>query len=334
VGRPGDRFAGRTIDLLKEDWSSSLGAPDEALRQAIYLTRAYRALSTASFDVVHDHNESMGMAFAAAGRSLMPVLATLHGPIAPLLGLLLKEVEDSVALVGISRAQQRQGAKVRWAGMVYNAVETTNLPRLQSTKGPYLIQLARINPDKGQHIAIETARRLGLKLLLAGKVDPMPQSQRYFRNCVQPHLGARVTWIPDLYGPAKSRLLAGARAMLFPLQWEEPFGLAMVEAMVVGTPVIAFRRGAAPELVDQGLTGYVVKDVEEMVLAAGRVDQIDSVECARWSRARFNASVMARNYEQVYLEVIARRTDGLQSPIPPVRDGMVQPTIPRVGESP
>jgi glycosyltransferase involved in cell wall biosynthesis len=119
--------------------------------------------------------------------------------------------------------------------------------------------------------------------------------------------------------------------MLFPLQWEEPFGLAMVEAMVVGTPVIAFRRGAAPELVDQGVTGYLVKDVEEMVLAAGRVDQIDPVECARQSRARFNASVMAQNYEQIYLEAIARRTPGWPSPGPPVRDGRCHPSA---GESP
>jgi glycosyltransferase involved in cell wall biosynthesis len=173
-------------------------------------------------------------------------------------------------------------------------------------KGDYIIQLARINPEKGQHLAIEAARRLGLHLILAGKLDGNQASRRYFRERIKSHLGRRVTWIRDLRGKAKWRLLAGARAMLFPLRWEEPFGLAMAEAMVVGTPVIAFARGAAPELVEEGVTGFLARDVDGMVEAFRRIDEIDPEACARRSRERFNGTVMARGYDELYREALER----------------------------
>ncbi len=114
-------------------------------------------------------------------------------------------------------------------------------------KENYLIQLARINPDKGQHLAIEAARRIGLPLVLAGKVDSDQESREYFEEKIKPHLHRDVMWIEDLGGRAKWQMLGRASAMLFPLQWDEPFGLTMAEAMVSGTPVLAFPRGAAPD---------------------------------------------------------------------------------------
>ena len=142
------------------------------------------------------------------------------------------------------------------------------------------------------------------------KLDTNTESRRYFREKIEPHLGNGVRWIRDLRGRNKWRLLAGAKAMLFPIQWEEPFGLAMAEAMVVGTPVLAFPRGAAPELVEDGVTGYIVRNVSEMVSAFKRVGDIDPEICAKLSRDRFSASKMARGYEEIYLKAVERGPEG------------------------
>jgi glycosyltransferase involved in cell wall biosynthesis len=195
--------------------------------------------------------------------------------------------------------------------MVHNAVETDDIEGpFPTSRKEYLIQLARLNPEKGQHLAIQAARRLKLPLILAGKLDTNSASRKYFRDRIEPHLGNGVRWIRDLRGRNKWRLLAGAKAMLFPIQWEEPFGLAMAEAMVVGTPVIAFPRGAAPELVEDGLTGFIVRNVSEMVSAFKRVDEIDPELCANRSRERFSPSVMARGYEQLYMKALERKPEG------------------------
>lgn len=299
-GRRGRNSKLRTVDLVREDWASRLQGPDQSYLWLTYLNRVYQALGDYTLDVLHEHNDCLGIAHAAHACSDMPRLSTMHGEIGPAFTGYLKEVQDSVGLVAISNAQQKQADGVRWAGMVHNAVETHAQVVGRQGKGDYLIQLARINPEKGQHLAIEAARRIGLPLVLAGKLDVNPPSRRYFREKIRRHIGRRVSWIRDLRGRAKWQLLAGARAMLFPLRWEEPFGLAMAEAMVVGTPVIAFARGAAPELVEEGATGFVTRDVNGMVEAFKRIDEIDPEECARRSRERFSGAVMASGYERLY----------------------------------
>jgi glycosyltransferase involved in cell wall biosynthesis len=271
----------------------------------------YSALREHSFDLIHDHNDALGVAFAGHACPDVPRLATLHGELRSSVVQLLEELDGCVGLVSISQSQRRTAPSLRWAGMVHNAVETHAPVGGREAKGDYIIQLARINPDKGQHLAIEAARRLGLPLILAGKLDANQASRRYFRERIKSHLGRGVTWIRDLRGKAKWRLLAGARAMLFPLRWEEPFGLAMAEAMVVGTPVIAYARGAAPELVEEGVTGFLARDVHSMVEAFRRIDEIDPEACARRSRERFNGTVMARGYEELYREALER-----SSPVP------------------
>lgn len=317
-GRRGRNSKLKTIDLVRGDWSSRLQSPEQSLLWLTYLTRVYRALHDYSFDVIHDHNEALGVAFAAQACPGVPRLTTLHGEIDSGLVSLMKELDGEMGLVAISQAQQRTAPGVRWSGMVHNAVETHAAVADPAAKGDYIIQLARINPDKGQHLAIEAARRLRRPLILAGKLDANAASRRYFREKIQRHLGRRVTWHRDLRGRAKWQLLAGARAMLFPLRWEEPFGLAMAEAMVVGTPVIAFPRGAVPELIEEGVTGFIARNVNEMVEAFGRIDEIDPVECARRSRERFSASVMATRYEQLYEQALAQDPEGAALPAPSV----------------
>jgi glycosyltransferase involved in cell wall biosynthesis len=307
-GRKGRPSRLRTVDLVKADWSKKLLGPDHTVLWLDYMTRVHQALGERSFDLVHEHNEAMGAAFAALSCSSAPVLTTLHNEISPALFQLLKRVECGTGLVAISNAQKRTANGLRWAGVVHNAVETDVPVPTRPAKEDYVIQLARLNPEKGQHLAIQAARRLKLPLVLAGKLDTDAASRRYFRQKIEPHLGNGVRWIRDLRGPRKWRLLAGAKAMLFPIQWEEPFGLAMAEAMVVGTPVLAFPRGAAPEIVEEGLTGFIVQNVTEMVAAfKERIPDVDAELCATHSRKRFSHLAMARGYEQLYLKALEKR---------------------------
>jgi glycosyltransferase involved in cell wall biosynthesis len=309
-GRRGRTGRLKTIDLVKGDWSHRLLGPDHMVLWLDYMTRVYRALREREFDLVHEHNEAIGITFASLVCQTAPTMVTLHGEISPAFAQLLKAANCGVGLVAISNAQKRQAQGLRWAGVVHNAVETDDIEGpFPTSRKEYLIQLARLNPEKGQHLAIQAARRLKLPLILAGKLDTNAASRKYFREKIEPHIGNGVRWIRDLRGRNKWRLLAGAKAMLFPIQWEEPFGLAMAEAMVVGTPVLAFPRGAAPEIVEEGVTGFIVRNVTEMVSTFKRVGEIDPEACATLARNRFSPSVMARGYEQLYLKALERKPE-------------------------
>ena len=307
-GRKGRPSKLRTVDLVRGDWSHKLLGPDHMVLWLDYMTRVHNALKERSFDLIHEHNEAMGAAFAALSSPDAPYLTTLHNEISPALAQLLRRVECSTGLVAISNAQKRTANGLRWAGVVHNAVETDVPVPTRPAKEDYVIQLARLNPEKGQHLSIQAARRLKIPLVLAGKLDTNAASRKYFREKIEPHLGNGVRWIKDLRGPRKWRLLAGAKAMLFPIQWEEPFGLAMAEAMVVGTPVLAFPRGAAPEIVEEGLTGFIVRNVTEMVTTfKQRLDEIDPELCSTHSRERFSHVEMARGYEQLYRKTVEKK---------------------------
>jgi glycosyltransferase involved in cell wall biosynthesis len=212
----------------------------------------------------------------------------------------LAEVDHAVRLVAISRSQQALCPGVHWSAMVYNAIDPSEYRPVvgPQEKGDYVIQLARISPKKGQHLSIELARRVGVRLVLAGKVDQ--DATHYFEHEIQPHIGSTVEWRENVSGEEKAELLAGARAMVFPLQWEEPFGLAMVEAMVSGTPVIAMPRGAAAELVEPGITGWLASDVEGLVDAYRRLGEIDLRGCAARAAERFGPAQMGDGYLSVY----------------------------------
>ena len=293
------------ISLAPGDWGSDLGSPDHAVRESTYQVRVNRELRrrVPELDLVHLHTEFAGVAIAALLELPIPCLATVHGDTNPKVIDFLREVDQSIDLVAISHAQKERASEIRWRSVVHNAVRVDDF-EVCADKDNYLLQLARITPDKGQHLAIEVAERIGLPLILAGKVDPDAEAQRYFRERIEPKLSSTIRWIEDVRDGEKADLLGKALAMLFPIQWEEPFGLAMVEAMVSGTPVIAFRRGAVEEIVDPGRTGFVVDSVDEMVDAARRVGEIDPLSCAAQARERFSPAQMGRGYEDAYRAVL------------------------------
>lgn len=283
-------------------WSQEMGT---WVHKHTYLARVHRELVAERFDVVHDHTGSEGVLAAALAEHR--AVATVHEPVGLPEAAFLAEVGDRVALVALSEAQRAAAPAARWAAVVPNAVDPDDLLPLDELPGSddgYLVHLARMDASKGQHLAVEVARRAGLPLVLAGKVDAIPECEEYFRSQVEPHVdGRQVVWLPEVRGREKARLLAGARAMVFPLQWEEPFGLAVVEAMANGTPVVTFPRGAMPELVEPGRTGLLVADVDAMTDAVRDLPSLDRLECARTARNRFGVEHLLDGYEQVYAGV-------------------------------
>jgi glycosyltransferase involved in cell wall biosynthesis len=302
-GRQGSTGELDVVPLAPQSWSDHLGSRNQLARECLHLFRAYEIIRRRPYDVVHDHTGFNGTLLGACLGLSAPFVVTLHGDLTEPDGEFLAAIDDRVSLVAITASQQAQVASVDWRGVVHNAVDATEFS-IGREKGDYLVELARITPDKGQHLAIEVARRTGRPLVLAGKVDP--NGTDYFRERIEPQLGDDVRWLEDVAGPEKARLLAEARALLFPIQWAEPFGLAMVEAMVSGTPVVAFPNGAAPEIVEEGVTGFLARDVDAMVEAVERAEQIDAERCAERARERFSPARMAAGYEEIYRVALRR----------------------------
>ena len=296
------------IGLGDTAWRGDLGMVHaQGLRDVTYAARVQAHLLDVGgpLDLVHDHAGLSTLAMALS-LNVAPVVHTVHGPVTEPLASAVDSLGAGTSLVAISDSQMRPAPLLPWVGMVPNAIDVRNLEYLPAAaKEPYLLVLARICPDKGQHHAIEVARRAGRPLVLAGKIDP--GSEDYFDREVRPHLdGVNVSWRENVVGVDKARLLARASALLAPITWPEPFGLSMVEAMVSGTPTIAFGLGSVPELIEDGATGFVVETLQEMVEAVDRVGTIDPARCSLLARNRFSVDAMVEGYLGVYRRLMAR----------------------------
>jgi glycosyltransferase involved in cell wall biosynthesis len=252
-------------------------------------------LNELDVDVVHDH--CLAGPLTAAARNLRTVV-TVHGPVTGELGDLYAALGDTVDLVAISDAQRSFRPELNWVATVHNAIDVADFP-YQGDKEDYVLFLGRMNHDKGVHLAIEAARAANRRLLIAAKCEEQPE-QEYFEEYVEPGLGNGIEFIGEADAARKRDLLRNARCLLLPLLWEEPFGLVMVEALACGTPVVALRRGSAPEVVVDGITGLLCDDPEDLPAALADIDRIDPAECRRDAERRFDLPVMAQRYEQVY----------------------------------
>ena len=256
------------------------------------------------FDVIHNHVDYL--AFPASRLSPTPTIHTLHGRLdLSQLRTVFQEFQD-LALVSISESQRAplQDLDLRWAGTVHHGVTVEDYP-FAPGPGDYLLFCGRISPEKGPDLAIEVARSAGLPLKMAAKVDTA--DREYFERTIRPLLDQPgVEFLGEVDEAAKLKLLAGARALLFPIRWPEPFGLVMIEAMATGTPVIARRFGAVPEVVTHGETGFIGDTVDELVAAVYRVDTLDRAECRRMVEKRFSVSRMVDDYESLYVRLAFR----------------------------
>jgi glycosyltransferase involved in cell wall biosynthesis len=250
-----------------------------------------------AFDVIHFHTDSLHLPVARRFASTYS-LTTLHGRL-DIAGLSPLYQEFSEApLISISDAQRRPLARANWVATVYHGLPA-HLHRASELPGQYLAFLGRIAREKGIEQAIEIAHRSGLPLKIAAKIDRA--DEQYF-NARVAHLidGSLVEFIGEISELEKTHFLGDALALLFPIDWPEPFGLAMIEAMACGTPVIALRRGSVPEIIDEGVTGFIVDDLNAAVKCIERISTISRKRCREVFEMRFRASQMAQNYCHVY----------------------------------
>jgi len=259
------------------------------------------AARMAEFDVLHFHIDFFH--YPILRNMAHKTLTTLHGRQD------LPELPDiyrafpHMPLVSISHQQRRPVPPVNWAGTVHHGMPTT-IFKEGSGNGGYLAFLGRICADKGPLEAIEIARRAGMTLKMAAKVDPVDQA--YFDEKVKPLLkkSPHVEFIGEINDSRKQDFLGNARALLFPISWPEPFGLVMIEAMACATPVIAFNCGSVPEILEDGLTGFVVETVEEAAGACARLGDLFRPSIRSRFEERFSARAMAREYLRIYRQLV------------------------------
>lgn len=275
--------------------------PPDPRAELVHCRHAVRVIAAEVFDVVHTHAPAM---VALAGEVGVPFVHTLHHARDERLTQLYHRQPD-VEYVAISARQAELEPEVR-CHVIHHGLDPETYP-LGQGGGDYAAFLGRISPCKAPELAITAALAAGVRIRLAGEVhlaDATPAWQQVMAAALRwpgvQHLGR-------VGGKRKMRFLGDARALLMPLRWEEPFGLAMIESMLCGTPVIAFARGAAPEIVDEGLTGFLVKDAAEMARVLGSLQRFDRIACRRRAQSRFSAARMVREYERVYAIALGTR---------------------------
>jgi len=271
--------------------------PEPHALHVVQLEEVYRR--AADFDVIHFHTDTLHLPLAR--RLGVPSLTTLHGRL-DLRGLerLYAEFAD-LPLVSISNAQRQHLPWANWAGTVYHGLPI-NLHRPTYRPGQYLAFLGRVSVEKRVDRAIAIAQRLQIPLKIAAKVDRADWD--YFKQEIEPLLsGPLVEFIGEISEHEKTAFLGDALALLFPIDWPEPFGLSMIEAMSCGTPVVAFRCGSVPEVIDEGVTGFIVDDLDSAVAAVQRACELDRRRCRERFEQRFSATRMALDYCSVYESV-------------------------------
>ena len=253
-----------------------------------------------AFDLVHDHTDYLGTAFAACLPT--PVVHTVHFPLDEPRGSFLRRFAEDVYLTAISDYQRRAASDLPWAGRVHNAIDVESFP-VRSDKEGYLLCVGRVCERKGQDLAVEVARRAGMPLVLAGRVHP--KEADFFQERVLPHVdGERVVFEGEVTNERKRELMGAASALLMPVREPEPFGLVMVEALASGTPVIGRPLGAVPEIVSDGVTGFLATSPKAMAAAVDRLGEIDPERCRAEAVALFDPRAMAEGYEALYQSVL------------------------------
>ena len=291
----GDSQARATISWIYAEAPSERIA--ELLPELRHVLACYEHAS--EFDVISDHT---GPFAAALGElSAVPVLHTVHGPLDGELGEVYEQiarVSPRVGLISVSRNQRRPHPSLPWVANCPNAIDPSRFP-WNGTRGDYLLFLGRMGREKGCHHAIAVAQATGLPLKIAAKCRE-PAERAYFAELVEPYLGDGIEYLGEVGHDEKVELLRSARVTLFPADWEEPFGLVMIESLACGTPVVATRRGAVPEVLEDGRTGIIVDDHSELAAAIPEADRIDPAECRRAVEERFSPRVLLASYLRAF----------------------------------
>jgi glycosyltransferase involved in cell wall biosynthesis len=292
------RTSAKLVPVIPQALRLGRSRLDPIAAQALLLEAVARR--RAQFDVLHFHIDWLQLPLFS--RTSARFLTTFHGRLdLPGLKAITAQFPDS-ACVSISNNQREPLSDLRWMGTIYHGLPQNYL-HASMRPGHYLAFLGRLTAEKGPEDAIRIAKAAGMQLRIAAKIPR--GEQRYFNERLKPLIdGDQIQLVGEVDDRAKQHFLSQATALLFPIDWPEPFGLVMIEAMACGTPVIAYRRGSVPEVVDDGLTGFVVEDESEAIKAIGKLDQLDRAVVRKQFEERFTAERMAREYSEVYKKLL------------------------------
>lgn len=247
------------------------------------------------FDLIHNHFDFLPLSYSALIKT--PLITTIHGFSSERIIPVYQKYNQHSHYVSISNANRHP--LLNYLGTVYNGIDTTNFT-FNPGGGDYLLFFGRIHPDKGTAEAIQIAIKSKMKLFIAGII----QEESYFKEQIEPYLNEDIVFLGSA-GPAqRNELLGGAYALLHPINFDEPFGLSIAEAMLCGTPVIAFNRGSMPELIKDGETGFLVSNTEEAVTAVTRLKEISRETCSQWAKQQFSKEKMVEDYLSLYHQIL------------------------------
>jgi glycosyltransferase involved in cell wall biosynthesis len=299
--------AGDSTCPVERRWlhETSLGTTIDPEAALPHVRFGYRALD--EVDVIHDHT-ILGPVHPELHPRGVPVVTTIHGELTPpMRERYILAAAAGVANVAISGAQQRSAPTVPVETVIHHGIEVGSYPR-GSGNGGYLLFVGRMGPEKGPDRAIRVARAAGRRIVLAAKMWE-PVEKRFFAEFVEPLLGDDAIYVGAVGAEHKLALLAGAEALLNPIRWPEPFGLVMIESLASGTPVITFPEGAAPEIVDDGRTGFLCADEDAMVRAVSLLPNLDRDVCRASVSTRFSAARMCSDHAALYRRLLRRAAD-------------------------
>jgi glycosyltransferase involved in cell wall biosynthesis len=293
-----------TTAKLESVYSKSLREAKIDEFQAFQLLNAGAAFERArEFEVIHNHLDYYGLPFIPISST--PTVSTLHGSF-NLENRYIYSAYSNLNYVSISNAQRKPLPTLNYIKTIYHGIDVITFP-FSEEKDDYLLFVGRISREKGVHFAIDAARHLHKTLIIAAKLDPYQKADlRYFEDVIEPELeGEQIRWVGEVDAEERNRLMSRASCLLHPINWREPFGLVMVEAMACGTPVIAFNRGSVPEILVNGKTGFIVEDLEEMVSVYENISKISPVACREHMEKNFSVVRMVDEYEKVYEKLIS-----------------------------
>lgn len=271
---------------------AAVGVEPFEQRELLHVAAALAAAD--DVDIIHNHCLMAGPPVLAAARR--PAVTTLHYTPTSVRAF------PQLRYVAVSHRQRALVPNVSVAGVIHHGIDLEAHP-FCATKDDYLLFLGRFHANKGPHLAIKVAQRLNARLIIAAPPPPADQVE-FFQTEIRPHLSGKIEWIGSVESEEKARLLGQARCLLGPICWEEPFGLVYVEALACGTPVVTFRRGATPEIVRDGETGFLVDDLVGMRDAVERVEMLQPSRCRRDAEARFDRRRMADDYLRIYQSIL------------------------------
>lgn len=289
----GDSITGGKLDAVINAGYEEDRNLDAKVVECLHISNLMEKAS--SFDLIHNHYDFLPLSYSKLIKT--PLITTIHGFSSPKIIAVYEKYNKSSSYVSIS--DSNRSSRLEYLATVYNGIRTSNFSFVEDPE-EYLLFFGRIHPDKGTLEAIEIAKKTRRKLIIAGIV----QDQRYFEELIQPRLDEQIVFVGSAGPEARNELLGKAYALLHPINFDEPFGLSVAEAMYCGTPVIAFNRGSMPELINDGLTGFLVDNIEMAADAVNNIGSIKRRTCHTWANDKFSSEKMVSDYLSLYKQII------------------------------